>query len=299
MPSGVSALFEPLIARDLEAIPAVAAEFLRDHDSSELYLAVARFAVLSYAPSQHAKHAVLAALAAHDLREEAGERWNDLLLECARYASASRQPWSEPPMMTPPSIDRAQRADRDELRAAIGGRDRLRAERWLAARIDDPALERDLLEIAAEDASDMGHKLIITDAALRLIPILGDKGRYVALRMAVWELVSYGGEEPPPTEDDLNRLIARCVAEDGSLESAHAVFHFAAKSGAPMPPFAPSEGRAIPIYRLARDLGAALQAHAVAKRLRSSFPDADLDAFVAAVERNLETAPSLEEWSFA
>lgn len=299
MPGGVPALYEPLIARDLDAIPAAVEDFLRDHDVDELYLAVARFAVLAYAPSQHAKHAVLAVLAAHDLRAEAGDRWADLLIECAYYAAASRQPWSEPPLMTPPEVDSGTPSDVDELRAAVAERDRLRAERWLARRMDDPDLERDLLAVADEDSSDMGHKRIMTDAALRLIPILGDQGRYVLLRMAVWELVSYGGETARPLDDDLDRLIAKCVAENGSLESAHAIFHFAAKFGAPVSSPAPWSGQRIPIYRLGRDLGAALKAHAVAKRLRPSFPGADLDSFVAAVHHNLQTAPSLEEWSFA
>ena len=61
----------------------------------------------------------------HDVREELGERWTEMILECARYASESRQPWSEPPMMTPPQIDPAQPMDGDELRAAMAGRDRL------------------------------------------------------------------------------------------------------------------------------------------------------------------------------
>jgi hypothetical protein len=55
----------------------------------------------------------------------------------------------------------------------------------------------------------------------------------------------------------------------------------------------------IPIYALARDLGATLKAHAVAARLRPQFPQAGLDRFLAAVHHNLEHGLSLEEWSFA
>lgn len=299
MSSAVPALYEPLIARDLEAIAPAVQAFRADATSDELFLAVARFAVLSYAPSQHAKHAVLAALSAWELRDEAGERWDDLLTECAYYAAASRQPWSEPPILDPPDFDGSAASGIDELRAACSGQDRLRAERWLARRLDDASLASDLLNVAAEDPSDLGHKLIMTNAALKLVPILGDQGKYVTLRMAVWEMTAYCGEPQGHGEEDLHRLIERCIAEEGSLESAHAVFHFDAALERGRPADAPQAAKAPPIYRLGRDLGAALKAHAVAKRLRVRFPGADLDGFVAAVHHNLENGPSLEEWSFA
>src|SRR5687767_12908602 len=165
MASAISALYEPLIERDLDAIEPAVRVFREQATSDDLFLAVARFAVLSYAPSQHAKHAVLAVLNAFELREELGQRWDELLLECARYASASRQPWSEPPISDPPDVDSDAPSDIDELRAAVEAKDRLRAERWLAMRLNDPELRRDLLTVAAEDLSDQGHKLILTNAA--------------------------------------------------------------------------------------------------------------------------------------
>ncbi|MGZ8867855.1 MAG: hypothetical protein ACXW2P_05890 [Thermoanaerobaculia bacterium] len=299
MSSAVPALYEPLIARDLEAIAPAVQAFRADATSEELFLAVARFAVLSYAPSQHAKHAVIAALSAWELRGEAGERWDDLLTECAYYAAASRQPWSEPPILSPPDFDESAPAGIDELRAACDEQDRLRAERWLARRLDDATLASDLLTVAAEDPSDLGHKLIVTNAALKLVPILGDQGKYVALRTAVWEMTAYRGETRGPRTEDVNRLIERCIAEDGSLESAHAVFHLDAALERGHPSDAPRAAIAPPVYRLGRDLGAALKAHAVAKRFRVRFPNADIDGFVAAVHHNLEHGPSLEEWSFA
>lgn len=299
MSSPVSALYEPLIARDLEGIPPAVRAFRAGATSEELFLALARFTVLSYAPSQHAKHAVLAALSAWELREEAGERWDELLIECAHYAASSRQPWSEPPLLSPPELDAFAGSGIEELRAACEAQDRLRAERWLARRLDDVTLASDLLAVAAEDASDFGHKLIVTNAALKLVPILGDQGKYVTLRMAVWEMTAYRGETRAPRAEDLHRLIERCIAEQGTLESAHAVFHFDAALERGSPSVAPRAAIAPPVYRLGRDLGAALKAHAVAKRLRVRFPEADIDGFVAAVQHNLEHGPSLEEWSFA
>jgi hypothetical protein len=293
MGSAVSALYEPLIARDLDAIGPAIDQFRRGHSSEDLYLAVARFAVLAYAPSQHSKHAVLAALAAHDLRDEYRDEWDDIVYECAFYAAASRQPWSEPPIMTPPEVDETTPADADELRGAIAARDRLRAERWLARRLNDSALERDLIAVASGDP-------IITDAALRLVPILGEKGRYVLLRMAVWDITSHAGEGHALPQD-LDLLIDRCVKDEGSLESIHEVFRFAAAhrgGGAraipPAPSFPPP-----PPYRLGRDLAATLIAHATARYLCQHFPNARIDAFLKAVRHNLETAASLEDWSFA
>jgi hypothetical protein len=299
MSTAVSALYEPLIARDLDAVGRAVRAFRTEATSEELFLAVARFAVLSYAPSQHAKHAVLAALAAWELREEAGENWDSLLAECAYYAAASRQPWSEPPIMTMPEVDDTMPADIDELRAACDAQDRLRAERWLARRIDAPSLANELLTVAAEDLSDLGHKLIISNAALKLVPILGDQGKYVTLRMAVTELTAYRGEPAPPPAADLDRLIECCIAEEGSLESAHGVFRFDAAIERGQHSEAPRAKASPPVYRLGRDLGATLKAHSVAKRLRARFPTADLDGFVAAVQYNLEHGPSLEDWSFA
>jgi hypothetical protein len=299
MSTAVSAFYEPLIARDLDAVGPAVRAFRNEATSDELFLAVARFAVLSYAPSQHAKHAVLATLAAWELREEAGQRWDELLTECAYYAAASRQPWSEPPIMTLPEVDESVPADIDELRAACDAQDRLRAERWLARRIDDPALANDLLTVAAEDSSDLGHKLIISNAALKLVPILGDQGKYVTLRMAVTELTAYRGESAQAPAADLDRLIGHCIAEKGSLESAHGVFRFDAAIERGQRSEAPRDAAPPPFYRLGRDLGATLKAHAVAKRLRVRFPTADVDGFVAAVHDNLEHGPSLEDWSFA
>ena len=141
-------LYEPLIERDLNAIPAAVAEFLEEHSPHDLFLAVARFAVLAYAPSQHAKRAVMACRAAWDLREEFGDRWTDLLTECARYAAESRQPWSEPPI-----LDTLEAPPEEQLRPKA-----------------------------------KGDALLMLDTALALLPILGEKGRGALLRMPVQEM---------------------------------------------------------------------------------------------------------------
>ena len=313
--SGVSALYEPLIERDLEGIEPAIAAFRREHSSDELFLAIARFAVLSFAPSQHSKHALLTTLSAYELRDELGERYDEALVECARYIAESRQPWSEPPITDPPRVDDSTPGDVEELRAATADRDRLRGERWLARRLNDDDVARDLALVAAEDVSDLGHKLIVTNAALRLAPLLGEKGKFVTLRTAISEIVSYSGERAKPATDvDRALLLDGLIARTSDVESAHGVFLFDAaiecdvldrvagtltaangvrtQSGEVTvnPPRA---------YRFARDFGATLKAHAVAKRLRSGFPRVRFDLFIGALQHNLEHGPSVEEWSFA
>ena len=289
----MNALYERLIERDLDAIPAAVRAFRQEHSSHDLFLAVARFAILAYAPSQHAKHAVLSCLAAYELREEAGERFDDLMTECAIYTAMGRQPWSEPPILTPPVIADDQRGDLEEIRAAIDAGDRLRAERWLAKRYEDADFERDFFTVAADDFEDLGHKLIVANAAWKLAPILGEQGRYATLRIAVWEWTAYRGERflssGPPVDvaPVWEGLVEEFIDSRGELIAAHRLFlldaamecgqqqrvaesELRARRGAPVraasgPPAAPS---ALPIYRLARDYGEYLKMHALAKRRR-------------------------------
>jgi hypothetical protein len=171
--------YEPFIERDLPAIPRAVREFREAHGSEEAWKAIARFAVLAYAPAQHAKHALLSCLAAWEIREDLGERFDDALVECAIYAATSRQPWSEPPILDPPEPSSG---EVEELRAAARDGDRPRAERWLSARLADADVAlRDLVHCDA---------LLMLDTAAGLLPLLGEKGRYTLLRMPVWELVA-------------------------------------------------------------------------------------------------------------
>ena len=310
----IAQLYEPLIARDLSAIPAAVRTFRQSNSSDDLFLAVARFAVLAFAPSQHSKHALLATLAARDLRDDYGDRWDDLLSECARYVAESRQPWSEPPILEPPAIDADQPRDIEALRAAVVNRDRLAGERWLAARLDDDDLLHDLLVVATDDFEDLGQKLIVTTAAWKLASVLGEKGRYAALRVATWEIISYGNVIPSREDGEesgrgldkgslYESLVQNTLAEKGSLESVHEVFLYHAAKNTPV--FArvcnylasqPMRSSAIdlprvgapPIYRLARDYGQCLKAFALRDQ-----------RVAAAAAYNLEHGPSFADWSFA
>src|SRR5438067_5360319 len=101
--------YDAFIERDLAAIPKEIAAFRAHHSAEETWTAVTRFAVLAFAPSQHSKHALLACLSSWDLREDLGQRFDEAIVQCAIYASSSRQPWSEPPMLDPPKLDPDQR----------------------------------------------------------------------------------------------------------------------------------------------------------------------------------------------
>ena len=226
-------MYEALIERDIAAIPGAVRAYRDEHGPEETYKWIGRFAVLAYAPSQHGKHAVLACLAAWALRDQ--PYFDDVVTQCAIYAAESRQPWSEPPIMTPPAIDDDQRGDLGELLEAIAASDRLRGERWLAKRLDDDDLARDYFRAAAEDFDDLGHKLIVADAAWRLVPILGEHGRFAALRLGIWEMCAHRGEsyvERGVVAEDLDqRLIDDFIAKEGDIEAAHALFLLEAARG--------------------------------------------------------------------
>jgi hypothetical protein len=313
--------YEPFIERDLAAVPAAVAEFREAHSAEETWTAVTRFAVLAFAPSQHSMHALLACLSVWDLREELDGQFDDAVVQCAIYAAASRQPWSEPPMLDPPKVDTDQRGDVGELREAIGESDRLRAERWLAKRYQDANFASDYYAVASDDFEDLGHKLIVASAATRLADLLGEKGRYAMLRVGVWEMVAVGSGESGVGGRSLDldslckALVANVTANDGDIVSAHAMFLFDAalqtnddaaiarvaehlsNMNASPTPDTRQPTPDVPVYPFARDYGACLKAHAIAKRLRPRFPNADFDGMLAAMHRNRET--SSEEMTFA
>ena len=260
-----------------------------------MFAAIARFAVLAYAPSQHAKHAVICCRSAWDIREDLGDRFDDVVTECAIYAAGSRQPWSEPPIADPPAIETDQRGDVDELRECVATGDRLRGERWLAKRYRDPDFLRDYFAVASDDYEDLGHKLIVAVTASKLASIFGEHGAYATLRIGISEMTAYRGDSRPPRGD----VIANMIANRGEIESAHAVFHYdaAIEAGLSVAPTLLSARpdksvRATPVYRLARDYGAYLKSFSVAKRLNDP-------RIIDAAKYNLDHAPSFEEYSFA
>lgn len=329
MASAISFLYQPLIARELDAIPRAVNEFRRDHSSMELLEAVTRFAILAFSPSQHSRHAVLACLAAHSLRGERELNVDGLTTACAVYASQSRPPWSEPPITDPPPLLDSELPNRNDLDEAIANGDRRSAERWLAAHMDDPEFEAEFLEISAHDLADQGHKLIMAAAAVELADIIGDKGRFATLRIATAEWTAY--REPPPEENTpgieprelASTLIDRLVASKGDTIAFHAIELYDAALSclhagwgdsvesrvrahlestlssddvwAEMQPVALTA----PVYQLGRDYAQYLLATAIARRMAARFPDISSDRIAQASHFNLRHGPSFEDWSFA
>lgn len=253
----MNALYEPLIERDHEGF-ARAAQGLAPE---ELWMAVTRFAVLAYAPSQHGKRAVVACRAAYAFR--AHESFVPLTLECARYAADSRRPWSEPPILEPPSH-----------RAPSLHGDRLAAEAWLGAHLDDAHVT--LRDVVRGDAR------LMLDTALALEAPLGTKGRYALFRMVICELFL---DQDDPTES-LETLVDRAIRSNGAIDDVRAVF----VRNAGMPPAGPAASPPPP-YPLARDYANTLIAHTI--------HTPRYDEFLSAVHHNLTHGESYADWSFA
>lgn len=269
MPGATSALYEPLIERDLGRIPEAARAFAAGQSLDELWLAVTRFAVLAYSPSQHGKRTVMACRAVYPFRSL---EWS---IECARYAAESRQPWSEPPILDPPPVDPAVPTGIEELREAIEAKDRLRGERWLAARLDDCV--DDLRTVASGDA------LLMLETVLALDALLGEKGRFALYRIVIHELML----DLDAVTEPLETLIDRAIVSKGAVDDVRAVLVASTRF---LPPTA---NRQPPTpYRLARDYANTLLVHAAGIRYRR-------EDFLAAVHHNLAHGESFADWSFA
>lgn len=328
MPSAISLLYEPLISRDISSIRNAVIRFRASNSSARLFDAVARFAVLAHSPSQHGKHAVLACLAAHQLKDDFAHHYDQILVECAIYAAQSRQPWSEPPMTDPPATTKSDLFSDEEIREAIVAKDRLRAERWLARRMREPRLEASYFAIAAEDLSDDGHKLILAAAAWQLASILGEEGAFATLRIAPVEWTAatepLSAAQPATCQDEmlLRLLIDDLLDENGSTIAFHRIELFDAAltasdlSGVPIHESARNRLAAdvprvavsdlpfesvprAPVYNLGRDYAQYLLSHAIARRLQRRFPKVDCSRIISASKFNLEHGPSFEDWSFA
>lgn len=285
--SGVNAVYLPLIERDFDAIPAAMRDYLAGASAEDLWAAVTRFAVLAFAPSLHSKRVLAACRSARELSTTWGARWPELLAECARYAAESRPAWSEPPPLDPPPVDGG--APPADLAEALAAGDRHAAERWLAANLD--SADRTLVRMAT------GETLLLLDSVLALEEPLGGKSRYPLLRTVVWDLLS----SPPEPEQPgtLEELTSAARHERGAVDRITAVFVAEAgrrlREGVPVEPRDQAADVPFEPYRLSRDFGQTLIAHAVARRLAPAAARSLLDA----VRDNLLHGESFSEWSLA
>jgi hypothetical protein len=322
-------LYEPMLARDIKAIPAAIRAYREEHSSEDLFRSVSRFAVLAASPSQHGKHALLACVAAREIEPEMQGQFDELLTECAIYAAQSRLPWSEPPISEPPEVAPDHPSSLDEIRASMEARDRIRGEQWLASLVQKGDVARDFFAAAVMDLSDFGHKLIVAVGLWKLSLFHEQPGSYRFLRAAIGEWTGYyeaAAEQIPGDEvireELLRNVIDDVIATDGEMEAFHrlvlldaaidaaalagddAIFnHVAAHLASEIKVSRNAERKPsnhaeleLPTYRLARDYAEYLKAFAIAGRRCSGQDGARL---IAAAKYNRDHSPSFEEWSFA
>ncbi|HXI12188.1 MAG TPA: hypothetical protein VNM92_06045 [Thermoanaerobaculia bacterium] len=331
MPSSISLLYEPLIARDVAAIPAAVSRFRETESSDTLFQAVARFTFLAFAPTEHGRAAIASILAIFELKELLDDHFDDWVTEAAIYTSQSRLPWSEPPISEPPAVTDPYDATTAGIREAIQSRDRHRAERWLAGRIQERDFGPDFFLQAAESLADGGSGLTLAVNAWKLAAVFGERERYPILRTVVWQWTSEGAEPAAPrgrtmrTPRLFEQLRARMVASGGEPESFRSLLLLDAaqqvteltkqseveesvtltleRAEAPKPhesvKNSPGDEKPLEPYRLARDYGERISAAALELRFGVRFPSLRGDSISAAAAWNLENGPSFEDWSFA
>lgn len=308
MKPAVRELYAAMLQREFDEVRELSAAWLGKGEDRDLFDAVSRFTALAFNPSQHGKHALLAAVAAGELREGLGDRWGALLIECAVYAASGRLPWSEAPMFEPPAADLALDATRESIRNAVATRDLAAAERWLAAKLEESTLAADYFQAAREAPGEMGGPLITAVACWKLSEAQDHHPSWPALRPALveWCGAPRGASAPPSDDRDRGEravaIAARLDAERGSIEALHELLYLDADLEAERllrgePGVVLAIEMKDPVYPLARDFAAYLLAHPAARRLSARFPEVDPKTILEACRYNLENS-SWEDWSF-
>ncbi|MFN2237948.1 MAG: hypothetical protein ABR524_01020 [Thermoanaerobaculia bacterium] len=308
MKPAVRDLYAAMLQRDLDEVRELSAAWLAKGEDRDLFDAVSRFTALAFNPSQHGKHAFLAAVAAGELREVLGERWGGLLIECAVYAASGRLPWSEAPMFEPPPAEPGRDATREAIRNAVAVSDLAAAERWLAAKLGESSLAADYFRTAREAPGEAGGPLITAVACWKLSGAQNHHPSWPVLRAALVEWCgSPRGASTPPIDDRdpaerAMAVAAKLEAERGSIEVLHELLFLDADlessrllSGEPA--VALQVEMKDSVYPLARDFAAYLLAHPAAGRLAARFPEIDPEAILDSCRYNLEHS-SWEDWSF-
>lgn len=308
MKPAVRELYAAMLQRDLDEVRELSAAWLAKGEDRELFDAVSRFTALAFNPSQHGKHALLAAVAAGELREGLGERWGALLIECAVYAASGRLPWSEAPMFEPPAADPERDATEESIRNAVAVRDLSAAERWLAAKLEESSLAVDYFRAARGAPGEQGGPLLTAVACWKLSEAQDHHPSWPALRPALVEWCGAPrGASPSPSDDRdpgerAMAVVAKLKAERGSIEVLHELLFLDADlessrvlSGEPAPALQ-VEMKDL-VYPLARDFAAYLLAHPAAGRLAARFRDVDPETILDSCRYNLEHS-SWEDWSF-
>lgn len=316
---------EPLLERDAAAIRKGIRELATNHGPAELYAAVARFAVLAYSPSQHSIAALIAVASAVDLLDVVTDPVA-LLGECAVYVAQVRRPWSEPPIPDPPPLGPDDDASEENLVEAVKGRDRLRAERWLARVLESDDSRRRFFSAASRDLSDAGQRLTLATAVWTLAERFPVQYRFAALRPAVQMWVATGSisdPEPATSQAGVSTIARQLAGELSEASGSPLVYQRVILLDAALRLRAMGEEEAArralhalhdgekrtiiefeavlddPIYELARDFGCYLHAMAMRPRWQEELDGSAMEAICRAARHNLLDSPSFEQWALA
>lgn len=217
-------LLDALLHRDDAEIETQIAAVARDEGIDAAYRVTLQFAVLAFAPSEHSRSVIAGLDALKTLDLEPSTRLRQVT-HLARYAAAARRPWSEAPITTPPPATPAD-GERSSLSRALKERDRLRAERWLAARLMEGDGVHELFVVSCSIRHVMPEALILTAAAARIVAAVPPPHRFGVLRIvtAQWAAESFDLDQdhparrplPPFAREHADYLIAKYEAEKGS-----------------------------------------------------------------------------------
>lgn len=316
-----------MVHRDDPAIADSVRALIRNDGFEATLDSVTRFSLLAYAPSEHARAALLGLEALSSLRDLLpADVAEEQLIHLARYAAGARRPWSEAPITDPPPHQAEDGSD-ETLAAAVALRDRLAGERWLAAclRGDDPAQR--FLVTAANIRSGLHEPLRISAACSRLARSIPPQFHFAVLRTAVVEWTAgHSYEEITPSAGEIDpalqasRLI-RCYAEKegaptrlaeiAGLDAACYVHEttgeakvlqlFSSEAAEVLPSAPESHGEERPIEFPGTpaqvDFSGALVAWSIAERRRNVWDQDDLALMKSAASAAAREERWLETWS--
>lgn len=284
MASPFAELYECLLQREVNALAEEIGRLVQAEGIDALERELLRFALLAFVPSEHSTHALIvsadALFASEQTRQTA---W----LDCARYLSLVRPPWSEAPILE--RIPKTGSPSIEQL-AGLAGAGRVEIEPLIAASFD-----RETLADAATRVSDpAGHLLPLVSAVATI-----DEVHPQLRRASVRTLASqWSAVRPLPAERSNESTLVeesdRCIAADGSIDSVHAVLERDAMLDAPADvrfEWSPRE--------LSRDLGASISIRRIAAGRRGLLGHERSAALIAAADRNYERGESLSEFQLA
>lgn len=184
MPAFPAGLLDALLHRNDEQIEVEVRRRAGESGFPAALGTITQFAVLAFAPSEHSRAALFGLDALATLAETLEpDVLQDQLVELARYAAATRRPWSEAPITDPPEVTDADGSS-ESLAAALASRDRLAAERWIAAALLSEPSGKRFFDACATISRDMPDTVRVGATAWRIAERIPLEHRFGVLRVA-------------------------------------------------------------------------------------------------------------------